>query len=361
MIEVKELTKRFYDVLAVDRISFEVGRDEVVGFLGPNGAGKSTTLKVLTCFMPATSGSAFVNNKDVFSHSLAVRRSVGYLPEQVPLYGDMRVTEYLQFRGRLKGLSGKELGRRMAEVMETCGLKSMATRIVGQLSKGYRQRVGLADALINNPPILLLDEPTGGLDPSQRKEVRHLVERLGDAHTVLLSSHILAEVESMCSRIIIIKKGRIVADGKVDDLVTRLKGGRRVHVEAGCPLEVLRRAYGTFEGGPRILSTFERQGLSSLTISAIDGPRRSALLKHLIEHQVPVEQLTAQSLSLEEIYMRLTLEQEVGDAGDHGEAHDLSTRSASPPILETAAEATPQTDHAGKIDTESDTDSEPAP
>jgi ABC-2 type transport system ATP-binding protein len=319
MIEVKELTKRFYDVVALDRISFEVGRDEVVGFLGPNGAGKSTTLKILTCFMPATSGTASVAGMDVFSKSLAVRRSIGYLPEQVPLYTDMRVHEYLNYRGRLKGLPGRDLKNRIGEVLDICGLEDMAGRIVGQLSKGYRQRVGLADVLIHNPPILLLDEPTGGLDPSQRREVRELVERLGEAHTVLLSSHILAEVESMCSRVIIIKKGRIIADGRPDELVTKLKGGRRIMIEAGCPLDEVLAAFNSFGQPPEIMESGEREGgRSFLAVPPADARDRAGLLRHLVESGVPVDEFRLESYSLEEIYMRLTLEQEILEGGDEG-------------------------------------------
>jgi ABC-2 type transport system ATP-binding protein len=315
MIEVKELTKRFYDVVALDRISFEVGRDEVVGFLGPNGAGKSTTLKILTCFMPATSGSATVAGMDVFSQSLAVRRSIGYLPEQVPLYGDMRVREYLMFRGRLKGVPGRELKSRTGEVLDICGLEDMAGRIVGQLSKGYRQRVGLADVLIHNPPILLLDEPTGGLDPSQRREVRELVERLGEAHTVFLSSHILAEVESMCSRVIIIKKGRIIADGRPDELVAKLKGGQSVRIEAGCPLDEVLSAFNSSGQKLDILDSGEEGGRSYLAIPPVDAHQRASLLRHLVDKGVPVDDFRTESFSLEEIYMRLTLEQELLDDG----------------------------------------------
>jgi len=325
MIEVKELTKRFYDVVALDGISFEVGRDEVVGFLGPNGAGKSTTLKILTCFMPATSGSASVAGMDVFSRSLAVRRSIGYLPEQVPLYTDMRVHEYLHYRGRLKGLPGRDLKGRIGEVLDICGLDDMASRIVGQLSKGYRQRVGLADVLIHNPPILLLDEPTGGLDPSQRREVRDLVERLGGAHTVLLSSHILAEVESMCSRVIIIKKGRIIADGRPDDLVAKLKGGRRIRIEAGCPLAEILAAFNTFGQPPGMIESGEKgDGGSFLAVPPVDAHRRAALLRHLVESGVPVDDFRLEAYSLEEIYMRLTLEQEFQDGGDGAAGEDAA-------------------------------------
>jgi len=310
MITITDLTKRFYDVVALDRISFEVGRDEVVGFLGPNGAGKSTTLKILTSFIPATSGSARVAGFDVFSQSLDVRRAVGYLPEHVALYTDMRVSEYLNFRGRIKGLGGKALRLRIATVLELCALTDMTSRIVGQLSKGYRQRVGLADALLSNPPILLLDEPTGGLDPNQRREVRQLVARLGEEHTVLLSSHVLAEVESMCSRVIIIQKGRIVADGKLDDLVTDLKGGRRVFIEAGCPVETLEAACRAFRPEPEIIESGGRETGSFLAVPPLDDAQRTRFLRHLVDKDVPVREFRVDSYTLEEIYMKVTLAQD---------------------------------------------------
>ncbi len=314
MITVKELSKRFYDVVALDRISFGVGRGEVVGFLGPNGAGKSTTLKILTCFMPATSGTATVADLDVFSDSLAVRRCVGYLPEHVPLYGDMRVSEYLNFRGRLKGMTGREVRKRIPAVLDRCGLADMTSRIVGQLSKGYRQRVGLADVLINNPPILLLDEPTGGLDPSRRKEVRELVERLGEAHTILLSSHILAEVEDMCSRVIIIKKGRIIADGTRDELITRLRGGRRLRIEAGCRLNDIMAVVDPEGNG--VIESGDADGRSFVVVPPLESRgERAALLNRLVEAGVPVEEFKVESFTLEEIFMRLTLEQEVESGG----------------------------------------------
>lgn len=308
MIEVRELTKHFYDVVAIDGITFEVGRDEVVGFLGPNGAGKSTTLKILTCFMPATFGSARVAGHDVFSESLAVRRRIGYLPENVPLYRDMRVNEYLQFRARLKGLGGRETNRRLGEILDICGLSDMARRMVGQLSKGYRQRVGLADALLTDPPILLLDEPTGGLDPTQRKEVRDLVSRLGEAHTVFLSSHILAEVESMCSRVIIIKKGRIIADGRPEELANTLQGGERLRIEAAGPLSVLLDSVESFGLKDRVLGSGESEGTCFADLPLLEEKeRRVELLRHLVEKGVAVAEFRGERFSLEEIFIRLTL------------------------------------------------------
>jgi ABC-2 type transport system ATP-binding protein len=322
MIEVENLTKRYYDLVAVDRISFEVGQGEVVGFLGPNGAGKSTTLKILTCFMPATSGRALVGGLDVFRNSMQVREQVGYLPENVALYGDMRVTEYLYFRGRLKGLSTKQARQRIDETCETCGLSDMKRRMVGQLSKGYRQRVGLADVLINKPSILFLDEPTGGLDPSQRKEVRDLIARLGSDHTILLSSHILGEVESVCTRVLIIKKGKIIADGKPENLVRDLKGGERLRIEAACPATVAMDALKTFAGVAEVIETEEESGRSRIMVKpGPDHDFQQALLRHLIAQEVPVEEFMTQRFTLEEIFMHLTVEDEVlSDVRGEGEA-----------------------------------------
>jgi ABC-2 type transport system ATP-binding protein len=308
MIEVQNLTKRYYDVVAVDDISFQVGNGEIVGFLGPNGAGKSTTLKILTCFMPATSGTARVADLDVFRDSMKVRERIGYLPENVPLYPDMRVQEYLYFRGRLKGLKHGRVKERIEEVCEVCGLKDMKRRLVGQLSKGYRQRVGLADVLIHDPPILLLDEPTGGLDPTQRKEVRDLIGRLGEDRTILLSSHILAEVEPVCTRVLIIKKGKIIADGKPETLIHDLKGGERIRITASCSREVLSAALKSFSGGVDVV---EHNDEAALLNPGEEEGYNVRLLKHLVDSGVPVQEFAARRFTLEEIFIHLTVEEEV--------------------------------------------------
>src|SRR4051794_21277590 len=209
MIEVDRLSKYFGPVLAVDGVSFMVDRGEVVGFLGPNGAGKSTTMRILTGYMPASSGIAKVAGFDVVDQSLEVRRRIGYLPESVPLYGEMRVEEYILFRAKLKGVPRQDRARRVEYCLERCRLKEVRRRLLQTLSKGYRQRVGLADAMIGNPPILILDEPTSGLDPLQIRETLALIKELGVERTVLLSTHILSEVEAVCERVIIIAAGRV--------------------------------------------------------------------------------------------------------------------------------------------------------
>ena len=222
MIEVENLTKWYGHTLALDRASFTVEKGQIVGFLGPNGAGKSTTLRILTAYLPATSGKARVAGHDVLLDSLAVRSSIGYMPENVPLYGEMRVEEYLRFRAGLKGVPARQRHTAADRALNMAGLGDVRRRLVGELSKGYRQRVGLADALVADPPVLVLDEPTIGLDPTQIQEVRRLIRSLGGSHTVLLSSHILPEVEKTCSHLVIISAGRIAAAGTVDQLKTGL-------------------------------------------------------------------------------------------------------------------------------------------
>jgi len=222
LIEVEHLTKRFGKIVAVDDVSFRVDEGEVVGFLGPNGAGKSTVMRILTAFTPATAGKVRVAGFDPFWESMQVRQRVGYLCENVPLYREMRVTEYLFHRSRLKGVAACERKRRIGEVLDRCGINEVAGRVIGQLSKGYRQRVGLADALVNDPPILILDEPTVGLDPNQVRLVREMIKDLGRRRTVLLSTHILSEVEMICPRVLIISGGRIVAEDKTENLKSRM-------------------------------------------------------------------------------------------------------------------------------------------
>src|SRR5579862_1841824 len=235
MIKVEGLTKRYGGFTAIDDISFEVGKGEIVGFLGPNGAGKSTTMRILSSFMPATSGRASIAGFDVFEKSLEARAHLGYLPENVPLYTDMRVTEYLNYRAAIKGVKGRRVRERVGDVKELCSLRDVENKIIGTLSKGYRQRVGLADALVHDPDLLILDEPTIGLDPNQIRQVRELIKNLGKHHTILISTHILPEVEMTCSRVIIINKGKIEASDTPKNLVDRIRtsGGIRLEANTG--------------------------------------------------------------------------------------------------------------------------------
>ena len=232
MIKVENLTKRYAGQTAIQDLNFEVGKGEIMGFLGPNGAGKSTTMRILSSFMPPTSGRASVAGFDIFEQSLQARAHLGYMPENVPLYNDMRVTEYLDYRAALKGVPWRRIPERVGDVKELCGLKDVEKRMIGALSKGYRQRVGLADALVHEPDLLILDEPTSGLDPNQIRQVRDLIKNLGKQHTILLSTHILPEVEMTCSRVIIINKGRIEACDTPENLLSQIRTAGGVIVEA---------------------------------------------------------------------------------------------------------------------------------
>src|SRR5690242_5006445 len=232
MIKVENLTKRYAGHTAIRDLSFEVGQGEIMGFLGPNGAGKTTTMRILAGFMPATSGRASIAGYDVFSQSLQARAHLGYMPENVPLYNDMRVTEYLDYRAALKGVAHRRIAERVGDVKELCGLRDVEKKVIGTLSKGYRQRVGLSDALLHEPDLLILDEPTIGLDPNQIRQVRQLIKNLGKQHTILLSTHILPEVEMTCSRVIIIHKGRIEACDTPDNLLGQIRQAGGVVLEA---------------------------------------------------------------------------------------------------------------------------------
>jgi ABC-2 type transport system ATP-binding protein len=231
MIRVQNLTKTYGDQHAVDTISFEVATGEILGFLGPNGAGKTTTMKIITCFMPATSGNVEVDGLDVFDHSLEVRRKIGYLPETTPLYPEMNVAEYLEFIQALRQMPISSRNSRMKEMVELCGLGEVMHKDIGELSKGYRQRVGLAQAIIHDPEILILDEPTIGLDPNQVVEIRQLISTLGERKTLILCTHILSEVEAACNRVLIINHGKIVADGTPETLRAGLQGKQRLFVQ----------------------------------------------------------------------------------------------------------------------------------
>ncbi len=232
MIKVENLTKRYAGQTAIKDLNFEVGKGEIMGFLGPNGAGKTTTMRILASYMPPSSGRATVAGFDVFKQSLQARTHLGYMPENVPLYNDMRVTEYLDYRAALKGVPHRRIMERVGDVKELCGLKEVEKKLIGTLSKGYRQRVGLADALLHEPDLLILDEPTIGLDPNQIRQVRELIKNIGKQHTILLSTHILPEVEMTCSRVIIIHKGRIEACDTPENLLGQIRQAGGVVVEA---------------------------------------------------------------------------------------------------------------------------------
>jgi ABC-2 type transport system ATP-binding protein len=235
MINVRNLTKVYDQTVAVSDISFNVDKGEIIGFLGPNGAGKTTTMKIITCFMPPTSGDVAVAGMDVLENSLEVRRKIGYLPEQNPLYNDLDVIEYLKFVAELRGIPKDQMDSRIRKMVEVCGLKSVIGRNIGELSKGFRQRVGLAQAMIHDPQILILDEPTSGLDPNQIVEIRNLIKEIGKEKTVILSTHILSEVQATCNRAIIIDRGKIVADGSLEDLQAAFHGLEKISIQVKAP------------------------------------------------------------------------------------------------------------------------------
>ncbi|NOX58346.1 MAG: ATP-binding cassette domain-containing protein, partial [Planctomycetes bacterium] len=248
MIEVTNLSKRYGSLQAVDDISFSVNEGEIVGFLGPNGAGKTSTIRILTCYHPATSGTATIGGFDVFTQSMEVRRLTGYLPEATPLYPEMRVREYLHFRGKLHGFDRSARKSAIARVTERCWLGDFVNRPIGQLSKGMKQRVGLADAMLCDPKVLVLDEPTIGLDPTQIRETRNLIKQLGEHHTILFSSHILSEVEQTCSKIILIAKGKLIAQGTPAELRARVSADSKIIAEVKGPSGEVQSAIGSIEG-----------------------------------------------------------------------------------------------------------------
>jgi ABC-2 type transport system ATP-binding protein len=307
MIEVSNLTKRYAGHTAVSDISFVVGRGEIVGLLGSNGAGKSTTMRILSCFMPATSGTVRVAGYDVFTQADEVRRRIGYMPENNPLYPDMRVREYLRFRARLKGLRGKRGRERTDIVMEQCDLTQVSRKIIGQLSKGYRQRVGLADALVHEPELIILDEPTIGLDPKQIRSVRQLIKDLGREHTVLISTHILPEVEMTCSRVLILHEGKILAADTPENLQKMMTGNGKVIAEIAAPQEELKTCWE--EMGE--VEYYDLMPVSGDFIRCALTPRDGVDLRPHIFALVQkrgwaLQELTRSRHSLEDIYLRVT-------------------------------------------------------
>jgi len=303
VIEVRNLAKHYGNVRAVDNVSFTIQEGEIVGFLGPNGAGKTTTLRVLTCYQPATSGSAKVAGHDVFTESMAVRREVGYLPESVPLYPEMRVREYLHFRGKLRGLDRPRRNVAIARVSERCWLGDVINRPISQLSKGFRQRVGLADALLHNPRVLIMDEPTIGLDPAQIRETRSLIRELAQQHTVLLSSHILPEVEVTCGRIIIIHRGKIVASGTPAELRQRISAGSQLIAELKGPEAEVTAGIRKLDGVKDVHSE-PADGWTRVTVSARHD-LREAIYKLSAEKGWPLRELRRDVATLEDFFVKI--------------------------------------------------------
>jgi ABC-2 type transport system ATP-binding protein len=316
MIKVEGLTKRYARTVAVDNISFEVEKGQIVGFLGPNGAGKTTTMRVLTCFLPPSDGKVTVAGYDVLENPMEVKQRIGYLPETPPLYPEMEVAEYLTFVGKLKHIPSNDLRRRVGEVMEKCAVTDVSNKLIGKLSKGYRQRVGLAQAIIHNPDVLILDEPTSGLDPKQIIETRGLIQSLAGDHTIVLSTHILTEVEQMCERVIIISKGKLVAIDSVANLTNRLRGAEAVIVELEStggrpnPSEVQQRLE-QVSGVSRVVMKDSRNGRLQFEIESLPERQiRADLARTVVNSGWNLNEMRSVGLSLEDIFLQLTTSEE---------------------------------------------------
>jgi ABC-2 type transport system ATP-binding protein len=307
MIEVAHLTKRYAGKTAVADVSFTVARGEIVALLGPNGAGKSTTMRILSCFMPASSGVARVAGLDVATQADEVRRKIGYMPENNPLHLEMRVREYLKFRARLKGLSHSRTRERVDAVMVQCGLAEVSRRIIGQLSKGFRQRVGLADALVHEPELIILDEPTIGLDPSQIRSVRQLIKDLAPRHTVLLSSHILPEVEMTCRRVLIMREGQILAADTPENLQKGMGGNGQVIAEIAAPLAELTECWEEMaEVADYDISPAEGEYHRCALTTSNGVDLRPRIFVLVTERGWKLRELSRRRYSLEDVYIRLT-------------------------------------------------------
>jgi ABC-2 type transport system ATP-binding protein len=308
LIEVQDLTKTFGERTAVDHISFAVNKGEILGFLGPNGAGKTTTMRMLTSFMPATSGTARVAGFDVFDDSLEVRRHIGYLPENPPVYPDMTVGSYLDFVARIKGVPSEKRAQRVTDALEKTNITDKRDELIKRLSRGYKQRVGLAQALVHDPDVIILDEPTVGLDPKQIIEVRHLIKNLAGSHTIVLSTHILPEVSMTCDRVVIINKGKIAAVDTPQNLTSQLKGGQRIRVEVQASEQPLREVLAQIPGASRVqIEAAPLAGHVLATIEAAEGKDiRSAIAARIVEKGWPLFELKGVSLSLEDIFLELT-------------------------------------------------------
>jgi ABC-2 type transport system ATP-binding protein len=310
LIEVQDLSKSYGEKTAVDRISFSVNKGEILGFLGPNGAGKTTTMRVLTGYLPATTGTAKIAGFDVFDDSMEVRQRIGYLPENPPLYFDMTVSEYLDFVARIKNVPAEKRAQRIEAAMEMTKIVEQRDQLIKRLSRGFKQRVGLAQAIVHDPDVIILDEPTVGLDPKQIIEVRHLIKGLAGSHTIILSTHILPEVSMTCDRVIIINNGKIVAVDTPENLTLQLKGGERIRVEAQAPEQALRDTLQKIPGAQRV--SVDSMGSAGRMIAIVEATQgqdlRSQIAARVVGQGWPLYELRGENLSLEEIFLQLTTE-----------------------------------------------------
>jgi len=311
-ISVRNLTKVYGDQKAIDDISFDVKTAEILGFLGPNGAGKTTTMKILTCYMPPTSGTVEIDGLNIFDHSIEVRRKIGYLPEMNPLYPEMNVLDYLEYSAQLHGMERNTIPKRIKEMVHVCGLEDVRHKDIGELSKGYRQRVGLAQALIHEPEVLILDEPTSGLDPNQIVEIRNLIKQLGRAKTFILSTHILSEVQATCDRVLIINEGKIVADGSPEQLQQEFQGAETVTIEvksdATNPLEQISPKLRSLASVTSVELLSQKDSAARFQLHMEKGADvREAAFRLAVAEGWVVLELSRKTTSLEEVFHKLTM------------------------------------------------------
>jgi ABC-2 type transport system ATP-binding protein len=312
VIEVEQLTKRYGDVKAIDNVSFRVEKGEILGFLGPNGAGKTTTMRILTCFLPATEGTARIAGYDVFSQAMEVKRRIGYLPENPPIYTEMTVDSYLDFVAKIKGVDSSNRKKRIAEVKERVSIQEYSKTLIKNLSKGYKQRVGIAQALVHDPEVLILDEPTIGLDPNQISEVRDLIKGLSGNHTIILSTHILPEVSMTCQRVVIIAKGKIAAVDTPENLIRQLQGADRVYLEAKGPESGVVGTIKEIDGVLRVES-HRLDGDEAFSYSVeteLKKDVRGKIARKIVESGFDLLELRTMRMSLEEVFLQLTTQEE---------------------------------------------------
>lgn len=335
MINVQHLTKRYGDITAIEDVTFNVQKGEILAFLGPNGAGKTTTMRILTCFMPATGGSATVAGFDIFEQPQEVKKRIGYLPESPPLYAELTVTEYLKFVAKIKGIDRRGRSRALTRVLERCALTEVRRRLIGNLSRGYRQRVGLAQALIHNPEVLILDEPTTGLDPKQIIEMRQVIKELAGQHTVILSTHILPEATAVCQRVVIIHEGRIVAVDTPDTLSAQLRQSEKIRITLQSPSPETAEGFKTVPGVISVFHEPSPDGQVFLVECELGRDIRAELASQSVRRGWGLLELTSIKLSLEDVFLKLTQEESREPAGKDDRP------PAWPAAAETAAHGAP--------------------
>ena len=312
MIEVDNLTKRYGNTVAVNKVSFQVGKGEILGFLGPNGAGKTTTMRILTCFLPASEGTARVAGFDVFDHPMEVKRRIGYLPEHPPVYDEMTVNSYLNFVAKIKGISPGERDKSVQDVKEKVRIEEYGNKLIGHMSKGFKQRVGLAQALIHDPEVLILDEPTVGLDPNQIKEVRDLIKNLAGSHTIILSTHILPEVSMTCERVVIISNGKIAAVDTPENLTRQQQGTERIYIEAKGALLEIQNKINSVEGvlGIESKPLGEKEVSQFIVETELKKDLRSTIASGIIQGGFEILEIHSIKMSLEDVFTQITTQEE---------------------------------------------------